>query len=260
MPFRSCAPARSGRCRGRRRDRPACACSSRSGCIPSRRGLSIASIAPRIWPASLPPPIASKARVAPVRRSASVSSAMKPGDAVLTTCRAPCARNSASCSGLRTTLTRPMPSARQRRLSICPRFDAAAVCTSARWPSRRIVSVIPSAVSGLTKHDAPSAALVPAGKLQAKLGLDRAVLRVHRAAEDGDGLAEQRLGRAGAAGAHHGRPRPRCRPASTGRAGRPSPSSHPPGCARGQRCARRCRSPRASPDRRRRTGGRCRTG
>ena len=56
-----------------------------------------------------------------------------------------------------------MPSARQIRLSIWPRFDAAAVWTSALWPSRRIVSVMPSAVSGLTKHDAPSAALVPAG-------------------------------------------------------------------------------------------------
>ena len=43
-------------------------------------------------------------------------------------------------------------------LSIWPRLDAAAVCTSAVWPSRRIVSTMPSAVSGLTKHDAPSAA------------------------------------------------------------------------------------------------------
>ena len=56
-----------------------------------------------------------------------------------------------------------MPSARQIRLSIWPRFDAAAVWTSALWPSRRIVSVMPRAVSGLTKHDAPSAALVPGG-------------------------------------------------------------------------------------------------
>ena len=88
---------------------------------------------------------------------------MKRGDAVLTTCTAPCSRSSASCSGLRTMLTRPMPSARQIRFSIWPRFDAAAVWTSALWPSRRIVSVMPRAVSGLTKHDAPSAALVPAG-------------------------------------------------------------------------------------------------
>ncbi len=48
-------------------------------------------------------------------------------------------------------------------LSICPRFDAAAVCTSALCPSRRMVSVMPSAVSGLTKQDAPSAGVVPAG-------------------------------------------------------------------------------------------------
>ncbi len=37
------------------------------------------------------------------------------------------------------------------------------MCTSALWFSRRMVSVMPSAVSGLTNHDAPSAAVVPAG-------------------------------------------------------------------------------------------------
>ena len=131
---------------------------------------------------------------------------------------APCSRSSASCSGLRTMLTRPMPSSRQIRFSIWPRFDAAAVWTSALWPSRRIVSIMPSAVSGLTKHDAPSAALVPARQRQAQLGLDGAVLRVHRAAEDGDRLAEQRLRRRRRAGARPRCRRLRCRPASTGRA------------------------------------------
>ena len=47
--------------------------------------------------------------------------------------------------------------------SIWPRLEAAAVWTSALWPSRFMVSVMPSAVSGLTNHEAPSAALVPAG-------------------------------------------------------------------------------------------------
>ena len=56
-----------------------------------------------------------------------------------------------------------MPSLMQILLSICPRFEAAAVCTSALWFSRRMVSVMPSAVSGLTKQDAPSAGVVPAG-------------------------------------------------------------------------------------------------
>ena len=37
------------------------------------------------------------------------------------------------------------------------------MCTRALWPSRRMVSTMPSAVSGLTKHDAPSAALAPSG-------------------------------------------------------------------------------------------------
>ena len=60
-------------------------------------------------------------------------------------------------------LTSWMPSAMHSRLSIWPRFDAAAVWTSAVWPSRRIVPIIASAVSGLTKHDAPSAAVTPSG-------------------------------------------------------------------------------------------------
>ena len=55
------------------------------------------------------------------------------------------------------------PSARQMRTNICPRFDAAAVCTRAVWPSMRITSTMLNAVSGLTKHDAPSAGLVPSG-------------------------------------------------------------------------------------------------
>ena len=79
------------------------------------------------------------------------------------TCLAPCSRSSAACSGLRTIFTSAMPSFRQMRLSICPRFDAAAVCTSALWPSRFIVSTMPSAVSGLTKQDAPSAAVASGG-------------------------------------------------------------------------------------------------
>ena len=37
------------------------------------------------------------------------------------------------------------------------------MCTSAVWPSSRMVSTMPSAVSGLTNEDAPSAAAVPAG-------------------------------------------------------------------------------------------------
>ena len=60
-------------------------------------------------------------------------------------------------------LTSAMPSLMQMRLSIWPRLEAAAVCTSALWPSRRMVSTMPSEVSGLTKHDAPSAAVAPAG-------------------------------------------------------------------------------------------------
>ena len=60
-------------------------------------------------------------------------------------------------------LTSSMPSAMHNRFSIWPRFEAAAVCTSAVWPSRSIVPIIASAVSGLTKHDAPSAGVTPSG-------------------------------------------------------------------------------------------------
>ncbi len=76
---------------------------------------------------------------------------------------APISRRIFSCSALRTMLTSSMPSFRQILFSIWPRLEAAAVCTSAVCPSRRMVSVIASAVSGLTNHDAPSAGVVPSG-------------------------------------------------------------------------------------------------
>ena len=58
-------------------------------------------------------------------------------------------------------LTRSMPSSMQTFCSITPRFDAAAVWTSAVWPSSRIVSTIPRTVSGLTKQEAPCSGVVP---------------------------------------------------------------------------------------------------
>ena len=85
------------------------------------------------------------------------------GEVLSTTCFAPMSFRIFACAAERTILTRPMPSLRQILLSIWPRFEAAAVWISALWPSRFIVSVMPSAVSGLTNHEAPSAAVVPAG-------------------------------------------------------------------------------------------------
>ena len=76
-----------------------------------------------------------------------------------------------ACSALRTMLTSSTPSLRQILFSIWPRLEAAAVCTSAVCPSRRMVSTMPSAVSGLTKHDAPSAGVVPSGSTMAVGGL-----------------------------------------------------------------------------------------
>ena len=119
---------------------------------------------------------------------------MKLGAVESTTYLAPILCRMSACSLLRTMLTRPMPSLMQILLSIWPRLEAAAVCTSALWPSRRMVSVMPSAVSGLTKQDAPSAAVVPAGSGSTSAHLDGAILRIHRAADHRDGLAHQRLG------------------------------------------------------------------
>src|SRR5262245_25104810 len=89
---------------------------------------------------------------------------MKVGELELHTWVAPIFFKRSTCSSLRTMFTRATRSLMQILLSICPRLDAAAVCTSALWPSRRMVSTMPSAVRGLTKQSAPSAGVVPGGK------------------------------------------------------------------------------------------------
>ncbi len=118
-------------------------------------------MAARIWPASGPPPMASKAMVAPVSIRAAVRSSVNESRLLFTTWVAPIERRRSSCSCLRTMLTSWMPSAMQILLSIWPRFDAAAVWTRAVWPSRRMVSVMPRAVSGLTNIEAPSRGVEP---------------------------------------------------------------------------------------------------
>ena len=55
------------------------------------------------------------------------------------------------------------------------------MCTNAVWPSRRMVSTMPSDVSGLTKDDAPSAGVAPAGSAKYRLeaggsGFDNLIL------------------------------------------------------------------------------------
>src|SRR5260221_11896368 len=52
----------------------------------------------RIWPASLPPPMASNASVAPVSTSALVRSSMKVGEVESTTYFAPILRRISACS------------------------------------------------------------------------------------------------------------------------------------------------------------------
>ena len=111
-----------------------------------------------------PPPMASKASVAPVSAMASSSLPRKSGSLLSRTCVAPRSRRSWACAGLRTMLTSPIPSALQILTSICPRFEAAGTWTIALCPSARIVSTKPSAVSGLTNSAAPSAAPAPSGR------------------------------------------------------------------------------------------------
>ena len=140
-------------------------------------------------------------------------------------------RSSLACSGLRTMLTRPMPSSRQILFSIWPRFEAAAVWTSALWPSRFMVSIMPSAVSGLTNHEAPSAAR-RAGRQRLAVGrLQQAILRIHRAAHHRHRLAQQRLRRLGRARLDH-----RARALVADRHGLVEP-----GRQAGQRCGRHLR-------------------
>ena len=76
---------------------------------------------------------------------------------------APMAFRIAACSGLRTMLTSGTLSFWQIFTSICPRFDAAAVCTIPVRPCIFIVSTKEIAVRGFTKQDAPSFAEVPSG-------------------------------------------------------------------------------------------------
>ncbi len=76
---------------------------------------------------------------------------------------APAVRSRPAWAVERTMQTRGISSSLQTRLSICPRFEAAAVCTTAVWPSARMVSIMPSTVIGLTNDDAPSAAFTPSG-------------------------------------------------------------------------------------------------
>ena len=97
-----------------------------------------------------------------------------------------------ACSARRTMLTRPMPSAAQIRTSICPRLEAAAVWTSALWPSARIVSTIDSAVSGLMNSAAPSRGADVVGQLDDRCRVGDAVVSPHRPAEQRDATADQR--------------------------------------------------------------------
>ena len=128
--------------------------------------------------------------------SASVSSSMKPARSSRRRGRAPQRASSASCSGLRTMFTSANLSARCRAgCSIWPRLEAAAVCTSAVWFSIRIVSTMPSAVSGLTNRTRLRPPSCPGGSSRHSAAFTAAVLRVHRAAGRGDGLAQQRLRR-----------------------------------------------------------------
>src|SRR6056300_1433333 len=115
----------------------------------------------RIVCASSPPPVASKPSVAPVASKASVSFSAKSSSAELQICLAPTDFKISTCCCERTILTNSTPSLAQCLTNICPRLEAAAVCTSAVWFSSRMVSKKHSTVSGLTKDEAASTEVVP---------------------------------------------------------------------------------------------------
>ena len=149
----------------------------------------------RIWLASLPPPIASKAMVAPVSTSACVRSSMKVAAVESTTCLAPMPRSSLACSALRTMLTRPMPS------SLADLVQHLAEVGRGRGMHQRLVAL---ALHGLghaergQRIDEPRSALGRrrAGRQRLAVGrLQEPVLRVHRAADHRHRLAQQRLRR-----------------------------------------------------------------
>ena len=150
---------------------------------------------------------------------------------------APIPRSSSTCSGRRTTLTSGTSSAVQCRTSICPRLEAAAVCTRAALavePHRADHAEdghrIDEEARGLRRSDV-------VGQHQAVGGLRGAELRVHGAAGDGHRASEQAPAPPPTCPRQRRRPRPRsrwaatcrsgrrCRPASPGTSSRTVPSS-----------------------------------
>jgi hypothetical protein len=99
----------------------------------------------------------------PVAVSASVKSSVKESAPELHTCCAPAERSNCSCSLERTMLNKGDAVREAEAVEHLTEIDAAAVWTSAVWPSRCIVPTWPSKVGGLTKHDAPSTAVTPPG-------------------------------------------------------------------------------------------------
>ena len=105
----------------------------------------------------------SKTILALVATSVSNIVVRKSGEPESQTYVAPIPRSSSTCSGRRTTLTSGTSSAVQCRTSICPRLEAAAVCTRAVSPSSRIVPTMPRTVIGLTNQPAAGAGVTSSG-------------------------------------------------------------------------------------------------
>ena len=223
-PCRTCGRARSGPGRARRRCRPACGSSTRTGCTRWPRRRARPPCTRGSGRPMRPPPMASNAIVAPVATSAAVRSSRNVGELESQTCSAPAERSSAACSGVRTMLTSGMPSAMHSRLSIWPRFEAAAVCTSARVA---LATHRADQTEDGQRVDEARRALDrgrAVGQVEALADIDAPVLRVHRSAEQG-----RRCGR-GAPGQ---------RPTT-----RPPPRSRHPRCRRPSDWPRRPARPR----------------
>ena len=147
----------------------------------------------RIWPASGPPPMASKAIVAPVAARASVRSFKNVGESVRHTCIAPAALQQIFLFLLADDIHQADAILAAEPVEHLPKIGGRGRVHQGLVPLARMVPIIPRAVSGLTKHDAPSAARRAGRQRQTLIHLDASILRIHRAAQHRDRLTQQRL-------------------------------------------------------------------
>ena len=145
-----------------------------------------ASMQLRIWPASLPPPVASNAMVAPVAVSAAVRSFINVSAVEFTMYLAPRSRRILSCSGLRN-IDQVDTIGDAHPVQHLPQVGGGSGVYQRLVPSLRMVSHHAQGGERIDKQDAPSAAVVPSSQRQALIDTEAAILGVHLAAHHTDG-------------------------------------------------------------------------